>query len=119
LDQQQFRISIMPISHGTADCKPVRDRLPNKRDCETIAFERDGSHYRMTVGFYPDGRLGEIFLNHDRGDSLLDVWASDAAILASLALQHGCTLETIAHALKRDSAGRAASPIGAAMDLVT
>jgi hypothetical protein len=97
---------------------PQRDRLPNKRACETIAFERDGSQYQMTVGFYPDGRPGEIFLNHDRGDSLLDVLTSDAAILASLALQHGCTLETIAHALKRDSAGRAASPIGAAVDRI-
>jgi hypothetical protein len=96
-----------------------RDRLPNKRACETIAFERDGSRYQMTVGFYPDGRPGEIFLNADRSDSLLDVMTSDAAILASLALQHGCTLETIAHALKRDARGAAASPIGAAVDLIT
>jgi hypothetical protein len=90
-----------------------RERLPNRRACQTIAFEQDDSRYCLTVGFYPDMRPGEIFLNHDRGDSLLDVLAADAAILASLALQHGCTLETIAHALKRDSAGHAASPIGA------
>ena len=94
----------------------ARKRLPNRRSAQTIAFERDGSHYQMTVGFYPDGRPGEIFLNHDRSDSLLDVLTSDAAILASLALQHGCTLETIAHALKRDGRGVAASPIGAAVD---
>jgi hypothetical protein len=99
--------------------KPARNRLPNKRACETIAFERDGSQYQMTVGFYPNGQPGEIFLNHDRGDSLLDVLTSDAAILASLALQHGCTLETIAHALKRDARGVAASPIGAAVDQIT
>jgi hypothetical protein len=98
--------------------KPARNRLPNKRACETIAFERDGSQYQMTVGFYPDGRPGEIFLNHNRGDSLLDVLTSDAAILASLALQHGCTLETIAHALKRDSRGVASSPIGEALDRI-
>jgi hypothetical protein len=97
---------------------PARERLPNKRACETIAFERDRSQYQMTVGFYPDGRPGEIFLNHDRSDSLLDVLTSDAAILASLALQHGCTLEIIAHALKRDARGIAASPIGAAVDRI-
>lgn len=101
---------------SAANNVPNRARLPNKRACETIAFERDGSRYYLTVGFYPDGRPGEIFLNHDRGDSLLDVLTSDAAILASLALQHGCTLETIAHALKRDARGVAASPIGAAVD---
>jgi hypothetical protein len=108
----------MEICQTSPADKPDRERLPNKRACETIAFERDGSQYQMTVGYYPDGRPGEIFLNHDRSDSLLDVLTSDAAILASLALQHGCTLETIAHALKRDSRGVAASPIGVAVDQV-
>jgi hypothetical protein len=108
----------MEISQSSTAVKAGRARLPNKRTCETIAFERDGSKYQMTVGFYPDGRVGEIFLNHDHGDSLLDVLTSDAAILASLALQHGCSLETIAHALKHDLQGTAASPIGAAVDLV-
>ena len=110
----------MAMEQGNDDGNALRrDRLPNKRACETIAFERDGSRYQMTVGFYADGRPGEIFLNADRSDSLLDVMTSDAAILASLALQHGCTLETIAHALKRDARGAAASPIGAAVDLIT
>jgi hypothetical protein len=108
----------MEICQGGAADKPGRERLPNKRACESIAFERDGSRYQMTVGFYPDGRVGEVFLNADRSDSLLDVLASDAAILASLALQHGCTLETIAHALKRDAHGTAASPIGLALDKI-
>jgi hypothetical protein len=111
-------ITNMDLLPDGAICKPARERLPNKRACETIAFERDGSQYQMTVGFYPDGRPGELFLNHDRSDSLLDVLTSDAAILASLALQHGCSLETIAHALKRDARGVAASPIGAAVDQV-
>lgn len=108
----------MQIIETAAVIKPERQRLPNKRVCETISFARDGSQYQMTVGFYPDGRPGEIFLNHDRSDSLLDVLTSDAAILASLALQHGCTLETLAHALKRDARGLAASPIGAALDII-
>jgi hypothetical protein len=95
-----------------------RDRLPNKRACETVTFERDGSNYQMTVGFYPDGRPGEVFLNADRGDSLLDVMTSDAAIAVSLALQYGTPLDEIRHALKRNSQGEAASPIGAALDRV-
>jgi hypothetical protein len=108
----------MSLERNNSVIKPERERLPNKRACETIAFERDGSNYQMTVGFYPDGRPGEIFLNADRSNSLLDVLASDAAILASLALQHGCTLETIAHALKRDARGDPSSPIGAALDRI-
>jgi hypothetical protein len=97
---------------------PARDRLPNRRHAETIAFERDGSRYCLTVGYFPDGRVGEVFLNADRADSLLDVLASDAAILTSLALQHGCGLQEITHALKRDRHGAAASPIGAALDRI-
>jgi hypothetical protein len=72
----------------------------------------------MTAGHYPDGRIGEIFLSADRANSLLDFLMSDAAILASLALQYGCPLDEIRHALKRDARGRAASPIGAALDRI-
>jgi hypothetical protein len=97
----------------------TRRRLENRRRSETVAFERDGSWYRLSIGYFPDGSVGEIFLNADRGDSLLDVLASDAAILTSLALQHGCSLETITHALKRDARGVVSSPIGAALDRIT
>jgi hypothetical protein len=107
-----------PTPPATTHQRVARESLPNRRACETIAFERDGFRYQMTVGLYADGRAGEIFLNADRGDSLLDVLASDGAILVSLALQHGCPLETITHALKRDGRGIAASPIGAALDLI-
>jgi hypothetical protein len=95
-----------------------RERLPNRREAETLAFERDNLKYQMTTGLYPDGRIGEVFLNAEHANSLLDVLAHDAAILASLALQFGCPLETIRHALKRDCHGVAASPIGEALDRI-
>jgi hypothetical protein len=97
----------------------TRDRLPNRRLSETLAFERDNHKYHMTTGLYPNGRVGEVFLNAEHANSLLDVLMHDAAIAISLALQHGCELETIAHALKRDSFGLAASPIGAAIDRIS
>ena len=56
--------------NATAD-KPSRNRLPNRRYVINISFERDGARFEMTIGHYPDGRLGEIFLkfsvgyNHD------------------------------------------------------
>jgi hypothetical protein len=109
----------MDMQPNSLNCKPERERLSNKRACETIAFERNGLRYHATIGFFPDKRPGELFLNHDSSDSLADVLASDAAIAVSLALQFGCPIETIRHALKRDSRGQAASPIGAALDLLT
>jgi hypothetical protein len=102
---------------GAAD-KLTRELLPNRRLNETLGFEHDGSWYRLTIGFYPDRRVGEIFVNHDCSNSLLDALANDAAIGVSLALQHGCSLETIRHALKRDGRGKAASPIGEALDRI-
>jgi hypothetical protein len=113
---QQFRISTVEISQTVPVDKPapaVRDRLPNRRPAETMAFERGNLNYHMTVGLYPDGRVGEIFLSAEHSNSLLDALTHDAAILASLALQFGCPLDTIRHAIKRDSRGEAASPIGA------
>jgi hypothetical protein len=97
---------------------PARDRLPYRRASQNIAFERDNLKYQMTIGLYPDARVGEIFLNAEHANSLLDVMAHDAAILASIALQFGCPLNTIRHAIKRDSSGTAASPIGQALDLI-
>jgi hypothetical protein len=93
-----------------------RDRLPNRRAALSTSFEREGARFEMTAGFYQDGRLGEIFLSADRANSLLDFLMSDAAILASLALQYGAPLDEIRAALKRDVRGVAASPIGEALD---
>ena len=96
----------------------VRDRLPDRRPAISTSFERDGARFEMTAGYYPDGRVGEVFVNADRANSLLDFLMSDAAILASLALQYGAPLDEIRHALKRDIRGDAASPIGTALDRI-
>jgi hypothetical protein len=42
--------------------------------------------------------------------------AQDAAVVCSLALQHGVPLQTIRRALMRDARGRASSPLGVALD---
>jgi hypothetical protein len=109
----------MQIGQNDPTGKSARQRLPNRRPAETQAIERDNLKFQMTVGTYPDGRIGEIFLTAEHANSLLDVLMHDAAIITSLALQFGCPLETIRHALKRDGHGIAASPIGAALDRIT
>jgi hypothetical protein len=109
----------MAISHGATADKPARDRLPNRRGCETIAFEHKGADFTMTAGRYDDGRLGEIFINAGHANSALDALASDAAIAISFALQHGADLAAIRSAMKRNSQGAPSSPIGAALDLLT
>jgi len=97
----------------------MRDRLPNRRPNLTEQWERDGISITQTTGFKPDGTPGEIFLSADKSNSMIDVLLSDAAIIASLALQHGVPLQQIVHALKRDKFGIASSPIGAAIDRIS
>jgi hypothetical protein len=112
----------MDMRPDEPNCKPapaVRDRLPNRRSAISTSFERDGARFEMTAGYYPDGRVGEVFVNADRANSLLDFLMSDPAILASLALQYGAPLDEIRHALKRDIRGEAAPPIGLALDKIT
>jgi hypothetical protein len=94
----------------------ARRRLPNRRPSRTAEYERDGNHFRLAAGYYPDGEIGEVFMNAGRTNSSLDAIISDAAILASLALQFGCPLSVLQHAVKRNSQGLAASPVGEALD---
>jgi hypothetical protein len=112
-------MDMQPDSPAVKPSPSQRDRLPDRRPAISTSFERDGVCFEMTAGYYPDGRPGEIFLNADRANSLLDFLMSDAAILASLALQYGAPLDEIRHALKRDSRGAAQSPIGTALDKIS
>jgi hypothetical protein len=95
-----------------------RERLLNRRFGETFEVEVAGLRYTEMVGWFLDARIGEIFLNNHKSNSAADTNARDCAIVCSIALQHGCDLETIRKALCRDSHGRASGPLGAALDLV-
>jgi hypothetical protein len=96
----------------------IREVLPNRRAAETQEFERDGVRIKVTVGFRPDGQIGELFINADRANSMLDVLLSDAAIIASIAIQNGASVRQLAHSVKRDGAGLAASMIGQVLDRI-
>jgi hypothetical protein len=95
-----------------------RRRLPDRRQAETFELEAGGLRYTCTVGWYPDGRIGELFLNNHKSNSASDANARDAAIVCSLALQNGVSLETIRRALLRDSHGRPSTPLGCALDII-
>jgi ribonucleoside-diphosphate reductase alpha chain len=97
---------------------PSRQRLPNRRPALTFSFEHEGLRYTATIGRYPDGRVAEVFVQNRKSNSSADTSARDCAIAISLALQHGADLETIRRSLCRNSRGRAASPVAAALDLI-
>ena len=96
----------------------ARGRLPNRRLAETFELEIGGLHYTCTVGRFPDGSVGEVFLQNHKPGSQSDFNARDAAVAASLALQFGCPLDVLQRALLRDARGNASTPLGAALDRI-
>ena|ERR1041385_5596276 len=98
----------------------VRERLPSRRQSETLDFtcNDDGLQYTLTVAYFDDGRVAELFLSSGKAGSHVDHVAKDAAILVSLALQYGAPVDAIRSALLRDHVGCAVTPIGAALDLL-
>ena len=96
-----------------------RERLPNRRASETFDFQVEGLRYCATVSHFADGRIGEIFIGNHKVGSQCDTNVRDAALAASLALQHGCRLDVLRGALLRDMRGRATTPLGVALDLLT
>ena len=100
-----------------------RRELPGRRASMTLAFKHatDGGQefgYRATLGYYADGVLGEIFLNADKHQSMLDAGAADAAIVVSLAIQHGTPIDKLTRAMNRYPNGAPASPLGAVLDII-
>ena len=91
-----------------------RERLPSRRAAEMFDFEHGGRKWTATISRFPDRRIAEIFLDPPKVSAIGEL-AAEAAIVASLALQSGCPLETLRHALD----GRDAGPLGAALVLVS
>jgi len=96
----------------------ARERLPNRRISSTFELEHSGLHYTVTFSRFPDGRIGEVFIqNHKRGNAS-DVAVRDAGILLSFCLQYGCPVETISRALSRNSDGSASGVMAAVLDRI-
>ena len=96
----------------------TRRILPQRRYCETFMLPFGGlkGDHIVTVGYYVEGNVGEIFINGGKSGEAVEAIARDGAVLLSLALQYGCELDTARHAITRDSQGAPSSIIGAVID---
>ena len=93
-----------------------RERLPNRRECESFELRHGAFDFTVAAGFYEDGRIAEIFLSSHKPSSPIEAIARDAAVTVSIALQFGANLETIRQALTKDHDGGPATLLGAALD---
>lgn len=87
-----------------------RERLPNRRGSEQINFVYGDKPWTAAASRYPDGRIAEIFVYAGKCSDQSEM-AADAAILASIALQHGAPFDVVKHAIA-DRGG----PLAAALD---
>ncbi len=117
-----------------SDAPTPLQRLPNRRPSHTETLEVGGQVFTATVGFDPkSGQPRELFMAAGKEGSLLNALLADAAVVVSIALQHGVAAVALAKSIGRlpsspvapadldgPQPGRLpASPIGAALDLVS
>ena len=96
----------------------TRVRLPDRRAAETVMLDHDGTRFMVTIGFYPDGRPGEVFTHGARSGSNLDALLADACVVVSCLIQHGVEPHGLATSMGRLGNTQPASVIGAVVDLV-
>jgi ribonucleoside-diphosphate reductase alpha chain len=116
-------------SDGEGDNRRLRVGIPRHvgvdirchakwQNAETFELVVGGLRYTATVGRFPDGSVGELFLSNHKSNSAADTNARDAAITFSIAIQHGADSEAIRRALCRDNSGRVSGPLGCALDVL-
>ena len=83
------------VAQLTGEPKPYRRRLPDERRAVTHKFQVAGHEGYITVGLYPDGQPGEIFLKMAKEGSTVSGLMDSLATMTSLALQYGVPLRDL------------------------
>ncbi|MHB9080394.1 MAG: TSCPD domain-containing protein [Pirellulaceae bacterium] len=94
---------------------PQRRRLPDTRSSVTHKFSVSGHEGYITVGLYPDGgnTPAEVFIRMAKQGSTIAGLVDTIAILTSLALQYGVTVDSLARKFQHtrfEPSGRTTNP---------
>ena len=98
----------------------TREKLPNRAPHITLKFKVRGTPYHATIDYFDTSgdRPGALFLSTGKSGEELQTRMRDNAIIASIALQHGASLEEMRGAISRDDAGKPMGPMGVLLDLM-
>jgi ribonucleoside-diphosphate reductase alpha chain len=83
------------LEQSEAPPRAVRHRLPDERASLTHKFAIAGHEGYITVGLYPNGQPGEIFIRMAKEGSTVSGLMDSFATAASIALQHGVPLKVL------------------------
>ena len=78
----------------------MREILPERRRSWTQEVVIGGHVIQLGFGEYEDGRLGEIFIDISHEGTFLRGVLGTLARTVSISLQHGASVEMVAHALQ-------------------
>jgi ribonucleoside-diphosphate reductase alpha chain len=91
---------VQPLSTKKAEkaaekvvARPRRERLPDTRQSITHKFNISGHEGYVTVGLYPDGRPGELFITMAKEGSTIGGLMDCFGTAVSMSLQYGVPLE--------------------------
>ncbi len=89
-DAARRAVPVKPEAHPMV---AIRQSLPTTRDSLTHKFQVAGHEGYLTIGLYPDGRPGEIFIKISKEGSAISGMCQAFCRAFSLALQYGLTVE--------------------------
>jgi len=84
-----------PVQDPNGPPRAVRHRLPEERASITHKFSIAGHEGYITVGLYPTGQPGEIFIKMAKEGSTVSGLMDSFATSISIALQHGVPLKVL------------------------
>ncbi len=73
--------------------RPMREKMPDERNSITHKFSIGGHEGYITVGMYPDGRPGEVFISMAKEGSTISGLVDTLATSISYGLQYGVPLK--------------------------
>jgi ribonucleoside-diphosphate reductase alpha chain len=92
---EPLRVREVKAETATNPDIPQRIRLPDERDQKGHKFLIGPHKGYITVGFYPSGKVGELFLRMAGHGSTVNGLLDSFGTLVSLALQYGIPLEEL------------------------
>ena len=101
-----------------------RTRLSNRRGTQVLEFQTlprmntNPIAYTAGLGFFPDGRLAEVFLQAGKAGTDLAIQSQETAIAVSFALQFGCSVDVMRAAMPRTQNGEPEGAIGMLLDIL-
>lgn len=95
----------------------TRTRLKDRRESETSILWFNNCCFTVTIGYFPDGRPGDVFASGAKTGSDMAATIADACVALSLMMQSGMDIAKCAKSLGRAGDGKTpASILGALAD---